>query len=387
MRIVYYNRGFQETIGLGIHARGLLGGLAQLGHDVLTIPVPNSGTPGSRLDRSLTSRLPDLIKVPAREVRGRVRAVQEGRTALTRVSGFQPDAWIVRRFAYDYTLPKLVRIIGCPVIAECNSIAMFESRDFHGQYSMPWERENEASFLRCADLCVAVTKEVGSQLVQIGVDPERIAVIHNGVDVSVFSADGLVDPEVARWREGFSYVIGYCATVSPLHDLLTISAAVTEIASERDDVGFLFIGPTMQSLVNAGLDATTVGQRCLALGAVDHSRVPSTLRGADLLWSALQNTYGSPIKVFEYLALGRSTLFAATGSGVFPVTESGGGAVVPKGDSPGLIDLVRKRLSDPELMLCEGARGAAWVREHGTWAVTANAMIGALEARTGAKYG
>ena len=60
-------------------------------------------------------------------------------------------------------------------------------------------------------------------------------------------------------------------------------------------------------------------------GVVPHEKVPSFLAAADLLWAAYRNEYGSPLKAFEYMAMGKPGVAAGGGAG-----PSGAGGVAQR---------------------------------------------------------
>ena len=375
MRIIYYNPVINEPIGAGSHGRGLARALERAGHVVRTIPAIVASSGAKRESAGRFESVPEWLKLPARDVRGRVRALRGASKVAAAAKEFEPDLVIVRRAPYDYVLPRVLGSISCPVIAECNGIAAVECRAYYGQTTLPWERHAEERYFLGADACVAITDEVAIELKRIGVAEDRIWVIHNGVDAELFSAEGDVDPEVEQWRRSFECVVGYCAKVSPLHDLETVARAVNEIASSRPKVGFLFVGPTTADIVAAGVDPQIAQERCLCVGLVRHTRVASLLRGSDLYWAALCNSHGSPLKVFEYLALGHPIVMAATGSGVLPIIEAGAGAVVDRGDAPALRAAVLRRVDDEELRRSESRQAVEWANRFGSWDRVAERLL------------
>jgi len=377
MRILYYNPVINEPVGAGSHGRGLAHALKRAGHTVMTIPeiVGTGGAERESAGRFVS--VPELLKVPARDIRGRLRAARSSAAVVESVTAFAPELLIVRRVPNDYILPRVLKGLDCAVLAECNGIAASESRKYYRQVTLPWERSAERRFYVSADACIAITDEVSAELQSIGVRSDRIAVIHNGVDVEQFSAVGALDRDVAQWREehGFEVVIGYCAKVSPLHDLETIALALTEIAALRPNVGFLFVGPTSDQLVDAGIPPELVQGRTLPLGLVRHESVPQLLRGADIFWAALSNSHGSPLKVFEYMALGAPVLMAAVGSGVDPIADARAGSVVGKGEYLQLRDAALLRIDDGKLRLAEGERALSWIDSRGTWDMVAEQVL------------
>ncbi|MGB3676056.1 MAG: glycosyltransferase, partial [Candidatus Nanopelagicales bacterium] len=343
---------------------------------------------GGSLDANAQARrleLPEVVKVVARDVRGRVRAARRAKRAASAVRDFDPDVCIARRLSYDYTLPVILAATACPVVAECNAVASLESKEYRNQRTLPSERTREIEYLRGADLCVAITDELAAQLFQLGVDSDHIEVVSNGVDTKLFSSVGPKDEAVLAWAMGFDVVLGYCASVGPIHDLSTVATALREIAERAPRVGFLFVGPRDSDLLDAGLPERLVADRCLAVGRVPHGAVPAFLRCADVYWAALNNEHGSPLKVFEFFALGGPVIIAAHGSGVQPVFEARAGAVVPKGDASALASAVLARIVDRGLRESEGLSAARWVTENATWEAVAVRIVDAVGRRTVAR--
>jgi len=379
VRVAYYNELINLQNGGGAHARGLLGGFKALGHEVSAIPPLAELPAGTHVTARRLPLLPEPLRGPARDALGRIKALRRARGVTKRVASLAPDVLVARRMSYDYILPGVIDAARCPVVAECNTVLAVESLQYRGQRVVPWEARRERDFLRAADLCVAITDEVAEQLQAIGVDPRRTKVVANGVDLALFDSSGAVDGSIELWRRQFSFVIGYCAGVGPIHDLATVASAATVLARTFPDVGFLFIGPTPSDVAAAGMPTELVEARCLAVGPVVHARVPSLLRGADMFWAALNNTHGSPLKIYEYFAMGRPTLMAARGSGIGPIQSAGGGAVVDKGDVAGLVDAATVRIGRPEMVIAEGSAALEWVRLNGTWTGAARQILDALD--------
>lgn len=374
MRMLYYNPTINEPAGAGSHGRGVAYALMEAGVELLAMPAP-AGPNGSEktVGRRLTG-MPEVLKLPARDVRGRMRAIRGAQAAVRDVSAFSPDVAIIRRAPYDYVLQHVISAARCPVIAECNGVAAMELDAYYGQGTLPWERQSERHFYMSANACVAITDEVADQLGLVGVDPTRIKVIPNAVDTNAFRADGLTDSEVLEWRGEAPAVLGYCAKVSPLHDLCTVVRAAESVANQIPGVRFLFVGITKSDLTAAGA-APIVLDRSMAPGVVPHMRVAPMLRGADIFWAALSNSHGSPLKVFEYLALGRPVLFAAAGSGVRPIIDAHAGAVVGRADASGLAQAAIDRILNAPLRSAEGLRAREWTEARGGWERVAEELI------------
>ncbi len=105
-------------------------------------------------------------------------------------------------------------------------------------------------------------------------------------------------------------------------------------------------------------------------GRVPHSDVPKYLACADVLWASFLNDYGSPLKLYEYMAMAKPVLVAGAGEAVDAVRAAECGRAVDRGDEKGLLRgaLELCRASDEERRAM-GANGRAWI-----WTATLGQM-------------
>lgn len=373
MRIAYYNPLVNEPWGCGIHGRGLVAGWRALGHDVLVLPAiaGADGEPTSKIGRF--SRVPELLKVPARDARARLRVLKEGSVVLSAIQSFSPDVVVLRRHGYDYVADLLVRRLMTRTVAELNAIAFLEAAAHWGEWALPWERRREWDYIAGCDRVVCVTADVAEQVRQAGIVPKELIVASNGVDAVSFSPDAVRDASTGAWSDSFSAVVGYCGKGGGLHDLATMSRAMMTVAERLPDTGFLFVGPTAEEMENAGIDIAD--SRVRITGRVSHSQIPSHLVCSQVLWAAFNNIYGSPLKLYEYMAMGVPFALAMEGAAVHDAVSSGGGVVVPRHDDDALADAVVGLLDARADADALGRSGREWVMREASWSAVAERMI------------
>src|SRR5207244_2293172 len=108
---------------------------------------------------------------------------------------------------------------------------------------------------------VIVVSEVAQRsLVERGIEPERIVVNPNGVDVDRFAGGG---GAVMRQRHGItdeSIVAGFVGSFGPWHGAPVLARAFTQVAEQVPRLRLLLVGdgaelgPTLRILQDAGLD-------------------------------------------------------------------------------------------------------------------------------------
>ena len=371
MRVLYYSRALVLPDGGGSHARGLRDAFVGLGHDVLALPA---GPLMSSQVGASSRVMPGVLKLAGREARAHLRH-RGASDVVAQVRRFNPDIAVIRRGSYDLTCNALVEALPCPVVAEVNAVFAVEGPAW-GEQVPPWEAARERAYLLAASRVCCISGEVAGDVAATGVDAERIMLVENGVDATMFSPLTSVDPAVAGWAASRSRVVGYTGSIGKLHDVVTLVRAAEVVLDVDGNAGFLWVGMTDEMLREVGSERVSAASLCL--GPVSHERVPGILVASDLCWGAFNYGYGSPLKVYEYAALGKAVVVAAAGMPARVVEDSRGGICVPQSDADALGQAVVSLLHDDARRASLGAAGLVWVSAGHTWVDVATAMLGGL---------
>jgi glycosyltransferase involved in cell wall biosynthesis len=306
------------------------------------------------------------------DLRGRALAARQTGALAQQVQAFSPDVIVTRRARYDYGLDALLGTLRTAYVAEVNAVLADEAAELTHHRMLPWERRREAEYLLGAAGAVCVTEEVRHRLRSLGVAPERLHVLANGVDTDLFSPHSTVDPGTAEWARRFTPVFGYVGTLSPTHDTPGLLEVASAVARAHPRAGFLFVGPERGELERQPGWSEAIGSSVHCTGRLPHSAVPGYLAAADICWASFRNAYGSPLKLYEFLALGKPVVLAGEGQAAAVVDESGCGTAVPRGDRRLLASAAAAMASlAPERRAALGENGRRWVEGEHTWAAVA----------------
>lgn len=129
---------------------------------------------------------------------------------------------------------------------------------------------------------------------------------------------------------------------------------------------------------------TGVAARVSFAGPVPQPEVAGRLADVDVLVlpntaSAISERYTSPLKLFEYLTLGRAIVASDLPSIREVLTDRQTALLVPPGNAPALASAIATLAADHDLRARLGAAAAALAPEY-TWARRAERLEGALEA-------
>ncbi|MFZ1894419.1 MAG: glycosyltransferase family 4 protein, partial [Rhodoplanes sp.] len=237
-----------------------------------------------------------------------------------RSNRFSP-AFVYGRYSLgNYAAAMIAQREGVPYVCEYNGSNIWISRNWDTS-RMPFEGLMaliEDANLFAADLIVAVSKPSKDELVGRGVPAERIIVNPNGVDPQIYRPDR--DGEPVRRKLGIArdeVVIAFIGTFGNWHGAEVLADAFGRMLANNPDLGarvrLLLIGDGgKMPLVREILQRSGAIERTILTGTVPQPEAPDYLAAADVFASPhVPNPdgtpfFGSPTKLFEYMAMGRA---------------------------------------------------------------------------------
>jgi len=201
---------------------------------------------------------------------------------------------------------------------------------------------------------VPVTHAFKDNLVGRGIEPAKIHVVINGVDLSRY-APRPRDPDLAAVHElQNKFVVGYIGTHGMAHALHRVLEAAERL-HDRPDIVFLFVGDGARRKALVEL----AGQKQLAnvrlLPSQPKEWMPRIWSLCDLALIPLKNhpVFATviPSKLFEAMGMGLPVLMALPeGEATGIVRDTGAGVIVPPEDPAALAETVVALAADPERM-------------------------------------
>ena len=240
--------------------------------------------------------------------------------AVVEIERAQPDFIYQRYSRFSWAGVEASLRTGRPLFLEYNGSEVWVGRywDRIGSLGLleRYERLNLAAAAR-----VFVVSEVERQnLLRAGVEDEKIVVNPNGVDAERFQPN--IGGGQAREELGIEQdetLVGFDGTFGPWHGVLALAEAI-KLMPKDARVRFLLVGSgVLRSEVERILREANVEQRAILTGAVEHERVPVLLDACDVLASPHvpledgSDFFGSPTKLFEYMAMGKGIVASRLG--------------------------------------------------------------------------
>lgn len=304
-------------------------------------------------------------------------------TVLARVHALletRPPSWLYHRYAMgSFSAAALADHFQVPLVLEYNGSELWIERHWGGgRNENRFDVRVEDLMLHAAEVLVVVSEPLRDELVERGVEAERILVNPNGVDVERYRPD--LDPQPVRHRLGLDgrTVIGFIGTFGAWHGAEVLAQAFVRLRHEEPELAsrahLLMIGDGVKMAeVKRTLEDGDVEGWYTLTGTVPQEEGPSYLAACDILASPHvpnpdgSRFFGSPTKLFEYLAMG-TPIVASDLDQIGAVLSHGETAwLVQPGSVDSLVAGLRTLLEQPELRrrLGEAARRVA-VERH-TW--------------------
>jgi glycosyltransferase involved in cell wall biosynthesis len=237
----------------------------------------------------------------------------------------------------------------------------------------------ERTNLRAADQVVVVSQPLQAQLVALGVPSDKVLVNPNGVDPSHFAPVNGGIAQRAHLGLRSTVTICFSGTFGVWHGIPVLAAAIPRVLAARPHARFLLLGEgPLRHLVDG------LGERVLMPGLVPHATVPEYLAAADILVSPHGRQidggefFGSPTKLYEYMAAGRPIVASGIGQIGQVLEHESTALLVPPDDPDALCAALVRLIDDPCLRVRLGEQARQRALAQHTWRHNADRLLAAL---------
>lgn len=309
--------------------------------------------------------------------------------ALPLLRDFGPDLIIARHALFSTAGPALAQSLNCPCVLEVNAPLVEERRRFWDLVLSREAEEVESEVFGEANLLVAVSEGVRAYLERYRAPRERILVLPNGVNGARFHPG--VDGRAVRRRYGLEdeVVIGFAGSLKPWHGVDVLLRAFASVyhalrgLAVPGSAGLALLivgdGPQREPLAQLSRELR-VEDAVTFTGAIPHSDMPEHLAAFDIAvapYAASDGFYFSPLKVMEYMAMGRAIVAPMLGQLPSLLQEATGacGLLYPPDDQHELALALLRLVRDQALRKQLGVRAAAQARLRSSWQSIAQQIV------------
>jgi glycosyltransferase involved in cell wall biosynthesis len=356
MRVLYHHRTASRD-GQAVHIDEIVSSLRSQGHDVCVVG------PASGAGASMGDDVGWVQRIRAVLPKALYELLELGYTVLAywRLSraakAFKPDFIYERYNLYLLAGALLQRRTGLPLLLEVNAPLADERERFGGLKLPRLARWAERTAWRSATYVLPVTRVLAQHVVAAGVAPQRIVVIPNGINRSHFAM--APSPDVAKATIGWpgSLILGFTGFVRDWHGVDRVVRWLADPATPTD-ARLLVVGdgPARAELESLA-QSLHLRERVRFTGVVPREQVPGYVAAFDVALQPAVVAYASPLKLFEYLALGKAVV-APRQPNIEEVLTDGTNALLFDANEAGALEAALGRMCADSTLRARLAAGA-----------------------------
>jgi glycosyltransferase involved in cell wall biosynthesis len=367
MKILYHHRTASKD-GQSVHIEEMIEALRSEGHEVRVVapgaPEPHPDTAaqgGGRMgsDMGWVHRLKALLPKAVYELMELAYNLLAYRQLMTAAREFQPQVIYERYNLFLLAGLMVKKRLGIPLLLEVNSPLVLERSQHSGGLALQqlacWA---EGAAWRGADAVLPVTQVLAGHVRAHGVPTERIHVVPNGINRAHF-ADA-PRPDEAKMRLGLQgrVVLGFTGFVRDWHG---VDRIIDWMASPQapQDTHLLVVGDgPVRAALEAQAQRLGLAGRVTFTGVVHREQVPAHVAAFDVALQPAVTPYASPLKLMEYLVLGKAVVAPATPN-LQEVLTDNVNALMFEPAHPGALEGALTRLCTDTALRQRLAQGAA----------------------------
>lgn len=305
--------------GGSVHVQELINSFLKKGHKVTLLYSRAGGKKPHRLSGIDCIKLPCL---PAQTDPAFVASVHSLQVVLQETIEQLPRVDLVyeRYSLWSYAAIETACRLGIPSCLEVNAYLIYEQSKYRQLLYPDLATECFNRIFSVVDRAYAVSYGLMAQLVEAGISASKLQVIHNGVDTQRFSPRSMGFDRSAVLPAGDiqpMLSIGFCGSLKPWHGVEELIDAFAMHHQKFQSSRLLIVGDGPQrSKIEQSIQCYQLESAVELTGAIPIDQVPGMLVRTNVAvapYPVLSNMYFSPLKIFEYLALGLCTVASRVG--------------------------------------------------------------------------
>lgn len=388
MKILYHFR-TRGTGAEGVHIAGIAEAWERQGHSVRFISPGNVDPRQSRGSNPFGQRRTSWAHRLAAACPGFLFEFLEltynavAAVRLLRGLRREPADLLYERHAFFLVAGAWVaRRVGIPFVVEVNELVGDER-----VRSQPWlsgvARACDRYVFRRAHRIVVVSPHLARRVTALGIPVERVLVLPNAVDPDLYPdrspAEALRSRAHLRSAWGVpesAFLVGFAGWFVPWHRLEGLVSAFALLHPSIPHARLILFGdgPGRNALEQQAA-AAGIRDAIVWPGAIAHPELPACLSACDALVVPHSNAFRSPIKLFEYLAVGRPVVAPATEPIRSVVSDGAEALLFPPEDWNALANRLLQVANDGERAGRFAAAGRKLALTRHTWDANARRII------------
>lgn len=282
----------------------------------------------------------------------------------------------------------LARLFRCPLITEVNGWGRDEMKLISKHPLLMsisrvsrWIDERE---MKHSDHLVVVANLVKEAIVTyLTVSSDKISVIPNGANVDLFKPMG--DAKKSLGLDSDNNYVGFVGVIAPWQGLEHLIKSAHQILRANPKTKFLLVGDgeAKNKLIEL-VNELNLAEDFVFVDAVPYTEVPKYINAMDVCISFRKGTPSSPLKLYEYMACGKTVVATDTLDNNF-VREINAGILIDPEKPEEVAGSIISLLENDVLREQMGQNGRKYVLEKRSWQAVTREVESVIKAVIGKK--
>ena len=367
MRILYHHRTASKD-GQAVHIEEMIEALRSEGHEVRVVSpgasepaeasTPQAGNGQMGSDMGWVHRLKAVLPKVAYELMELAYSLVAYRKLVAAAREFKPDVIYERYNLFLLAGLLAKKRLGLPLLLEVNSPLVLERSQHSGGLALVrLARWAEGVAWRGADRVLPVTGVLAQHVQAYGVPASRIQVIPNGINRAHFAQAPTSAEAKARLGLQGQLVLGFTGFVRDWHGVdRIVNWMATPAAPSHTHLLVVGDGPVRAALEQQAQRLGLAG-RVTFTGVIHRDQVPAHVAAFDVALQPAVTPYASPLKLMEYLVLGKAVVAPNTPN-LLEILTHQTNALLFDDAQPGTMEAALTRLCTDATLRARLAQGA-----------------------------
>lgn len=385
MKVLYHHRTRGED-AQGIHINALCEAFRELGHEVKIVALTAKGNEKNQNTNNKPIRQSHSIlnlKIPHwfYEILAILYNIPAIFFIIISVLRFKPDFIYERYSLFTVSGLCIAKLFKLPFILEMNAPLSLEMKLYESLSFKKLAKWYEDWMCYKSTKTVVVSAAMRDIFLQQGFPVQKFSVIPNGVDPKYFHPKVKGNTIRKSLNLKNEFVVGFVGWMRKWHGIHFLVDAIAILQNKIPSLRLLLVGdgPAVAELKTRS-KKLGVAEKIIFIGPVTKNLVPNYIAAMDVAVQPDVTAYASPIKLFEYLAMGKA-IIAPRKQNIVEILEDGKHALLYSSQNEKeLADKIETLYLDSELKNSLSVEAVKLVKEKGFyWQSNAKRIIKYIE--------
>ncbi len=279
------------------------------------------------------------------------------------------------------------KLLGLPVVLEVNAPLALERSQEPDEALILKRLANAMERWICAQAThtLVVSTPLKKYLQSVGVPESKVKVVANGVNLSRFTPR--LPDQALRAKLGIpadAKVLGFVGIMRPWHGIDLLLEAFAElgdkVAGNRvagSGLYLLLVGDSpIQQELDAMIQKLGIQKQVRITGRVSHADIPAYISLIDIALSPKATFYASPMKILEYMALGKPVVAPDMENIRDILVDGQDGRLFIPGSKTSLVSVLAEMIGDPDATAAMGVAARQKTIDSLNWENNARTVLG-----------